>query len=105
VSLYPLASIRERAALRIAVGIYRVGVFVGVTVGVGVDVVGVDVVVDVFVGVDALMIEGKKNLHIDIGTDVGVRVGVCVSENVGVGVGVGGATPNFWMRWLLASAT
>ena len=98
-SLYPLASLRERAVLRIAVGIYRVGVFVGITVGVG---VGVDVVVDVFVGVDALMIEGKKNLHIDIGTDVGVRVGVCVSENVGVGVtvGVGGATPNFWMRWL-----
>tara|TARA_B100000949_G_C14110055_1_gene377940 strand:- start:429 stop:707 length:279 start_codon:yes stop_codon:yes gene_type:complete len=92
VSLYPLASIRERAVLRIAVGIYRVGVFVGVTVG-----VTVDVVVDVFVGVDALMIEGKKNLHTDIGTDVGVRVGV--------GVGVGGATLNFWMRWLLASAT
>ena len=69
----------------VCVGVF-VGVTVGVTVGVGVDVVGVDVVVDVFVGVDALMIEGKKNL-----------VGVCV--------GVGGAAPNFWMRWLLESAT
>ena len=62
-----------------------VGVFVGVAVGVG-------VMVGVFVGVGTLMIEGKKNL---------IGVGV----TVGVDVGVGGAALNFWMRWLLVSAT
>ena len=48
--------------------------------------VGVGVAVDV--GVAALTIDGKKYL-----------------AGVGVGVAVGGILSNFWMRWVLLSAT